>query len=70
MDFFKEISKTLTKILKENEKINGIVKDIINKLTTEVELSKKESPVKKNKKIIYSNIIIRMSLKQLPKRTI
>ena len=44
--FLIEISKNLTKILKENEGINGTIKEILNKLTTDVEISKKESPVK------------------------
>ena len=54
---FLEISKNLTKILKENEKINGIVKEMLNKLTTEVEISKKESPVYKEIENIYHNFL-------------
>ena len=64
---FQDISKSLTKILKENEKYNGIVKEMINKLTTEVELSKKDSPVCI---LIYRNLIAnlkRMSQKLKPK---
>lgn len=40
-----ELSKKLTKILKDNEKLVEGVKEIMNKLTTDVEMSKKEFPV-------------------------
>lgn len=49
------MSKKLTKILKENEKLVENIKEIMNKLANDVELSKKEFPVpiKTKKKLNY-----------------
>ena len=62
-NIYEELSKNLTKILKDNERLVENIKEIMNKLTTDVEISKKDFPVFSNfyEKIhIYMN---RMSLK-------